>query len=292
MAENYESVFSTVVRPNGAFDWRATKTWIRSFWGATMGQIFKILTWRDFGPSRQWSWKFPSMIYYPFWPRHGRKFRSGLFDQVANKWVKFSNLTNFRLWAPKMGKKSWRKTIGVKGRSEILSPGQNFLFWPIWYDVSGGTLQSAECHPCTSDSLRNFAPVVGKVSPQDFLSILGAPQSKITNRSFRLSCDQIVLLTGVRPKPGFCHFEVLSWVIFSKFWPGETSDLYANGSECFPPRFFYPFLAPHGRKLRIGLFDRRVTKIYVRSFWPLCDKERPQKSATNGGLIIFLYWAS
>ncbi len=60
----------------------------------------------------------------------------------------------------------------------------------------GGTLQSAECYPCTlvaaclSDSLRNFTPVLRRVSPQDFLPILGAPQRKITNRSFWPACNQ------------------------------------------------------------------------------------------------------
>ncbi len=48
----------------------------------------------------------------------------------------------------------------------------------------------ADCHPDTSDSLRNFTPVVREVSPQDFLPILGAPRPKITNRSFRPACDQ------------------------------------------------------------------------------------------------------
>ncbi len=46
------------------FDRRATKTWVRSFCGTTMGQIFEILTWRNFGPLRQWSRKFPSRIYF------------------------------------------------------------------------------------------------------------------------------------------------------------------------------------------------------------------------------------
>ncbi len=31
-AKNYESIFLTVLRPNGAFDWCATKTWVPSFW--------------------------------------------------------------------------------------------------------------------------------------------------------------------------------------------------------------------------------------------------------------------
>ncbi len=30
-AGNYESVFLTGVRPNGAFDWRVTKIYVRSF---------------------------------------------------------------------------------------------------------------------------------------------------------------------------------------------------------------------------------------------------------------------
>ncbi len=47
-----------------------------------MGQIFKILTWRDLGPLRQWSRKFPSRIFYPFWAPHGQKLQIGLFDVV------------------------------------------------------------------------------------------------------------------------------------------------------------------------------------------------------------------
>ncbi len=64
-----------------------------AFWAATMGHIFKILPWRDFGPLRQWSRKFPFTIYHPFWPSYGRKFWFGLFDQGATKWVKFPNFS-------------------------------------------------------------------------------------------------------------------------------------------------------------------------------------------------------
>ncbi len=119
--------------------------------------------------------------------------------------------------------------------------------------------------PGESISLRNFTPVVRKVSHQDFLPVLASQRLKITNRSFWPSCDQVILLTAVRPKPGSGPFEMRPWVKFSKFWPGETSDLYAIGPEGFPTWIFYPFWAPHRRKLRIGLFDRRVTKWY---FWP------------------------
>ncbi len=37
----------------------------------------------------------------------------------------------------------------------------------------------------------------------------------------------------------------------------------------FLPRIFYPFWAPHIRKLRIGPFDRRATKW---CFWLACDQ--------------------
>ncbi len=90
--ENYESVFLTIVRPNDTFDRRATKTWVWSFYGATIGQIFEILTLRDFGPWRHCSRKFPSTIYYPFWTPHGKKFRFGLFGQ-GTKSVKFPNFS-------------------------------------------------------------------------------------------------------------------------------------------------------------------------------------------------------
>ncbi len=85
MAGNYESVFLTIMRPNGAFDRYATKTRVRSFWGATMSQIFEILTWRDFGSLCQWSRKFPSWIFYHFLADYGWKLQIGLFDRRATK---------------------------------------------------------------------------------------------------------------------------------------------------------------------------------------------------------------
>ncbi len=115
-----------------------------------------------------------------------------------------------------------------------------------------GTLHSAECHPGASHqidqnrkfwpreriSLQTFTPIV---SLQDFLHILSAPWPKITNRSFWPSCDQFLLLIGVRLKTVFGPFEVRPWVKFSKFWHGENSDLYVNGTESFPPGFFIHF---------------------------------------------------
>ncbi len=77
---------------------------------------------------------------------------------------------------------------------------------------------------------------------------------------------------------------------FSKFWPVETLDLYANGPESFPPGFltYFGFWAPHGQKFQIDLFDRRATKTRVWSFCPLCNyfpiSVLLTNCATNGGL--------
>ncbi len=184
----------------------------------------------------------------------------------------------FGCGAPKMGKKSWRETNSVKVRSEIFSPGQNFLFWPFWYDVPVWHLQSAECHLCTLivechpgtlDSLWNFTPVVRKVFHQDFLPILGTLQPKITNRSFWPSCDQMVL---------FDRLVIKTWV--RSFWGATMNQIFEiltwrdfvplhQWSRKFPSRIFYPFLALHGWKLQIVLFDLRATKC---CFWPACDQ--------------------
>ncbi len=149
--------------------------------------------------------------------------------------------------APKMGKKSWRETIGIKVRSEILSPGQNlssvllkcdhgshfqnydlerlrtftpmvpkvFLqdFYAFWAShcrkLQIGLFNQRAIKWCFGSAcdknlgsvllkydnesnfqnfdlerFRTFTPMVPRVSLQDFLSILGAPWLKITNRSF------------------------------------------------------------------------------------------------------------
>ncbi len=115
-AENYGSVFSTGVWPNAAFDRRETKTWVRSFRGATMGQIFKILTRRDFGPLHQWSRKFPPGVFTHFGNHMAKNYEAffltivwpnGAFDWCATKtcvrsfWLVvrlFSYLSTFDQW--------------------------------------------------------------------------------------------------------------------------------------------------------------------------------------------------
>ncbi len=196
-----------------------------------------------------------------------------------------------------MSKKSCRETIGVKVRSEILSPGKNFLFWHIWCDmlrwnsvqraISALWLQRAT----PALRIRNFKPVVRKISPQHFLPILGAPQPKIMNPFFWLSCDQMVILTGVRPKPGFGHFEVRPWVKFLKFWPGETSDLYANGPESSPPGFFTPFWDPMAGNYESGFLTglRQMmlfTNVRPKSMFGLFDHCATRKGLKNPRVLV------
>ncbi len=151
-------------------------TGVRVFCGATMVQIFKILTWRDFGPLRQWSRKFPSRIFYPFCAPQGQKLRIGLFGRRASN-----------------GAFDWRAT-------------------KTW--------------------IRSF---------------LCSPRLKITDRSFWPACKQMVLLTGLRPKPGFDPFEVRPWVKFSKFLPGE-----------------------------IWTFTPMVPKFFLQDFLPILGAPRPK----------------
>ncbi len=94
-----------------------------------MGQILKILTWRDFGPLRQCSRKFPSRIFTHFGrpaAQNRKKFRN--LTHLVAPWSKRSN-RNFGGRAAKMSKKSWRETFGFTGvnfRCELPSPGEKF----------------------------------------------------------------------------------------------------------------------------------------------------------------------
>ncbi len=82
----------------------------------------------------------------------------------------------------------------------------------------------------------------------------------------------------------------------SKFLPWRenfTPEHDASGLESIPPENFTHFARPMVENydsvvltvVRVnGGFDRRATKIRVRSFWPSCDQELSQKGVTNGGL--------
>ncbi len=118
-AENYELVFLTVVRPNGTFDQFATKTWVRSFWGATMSQIFVTLTWRDFKPFANGPENFPPGFFTSFWRPTTGNYESvfltgvwpnGAFDRHTTKWCFWSaydqNLCSVFLTVVRPGKAS------------------------------------------------------------------------------------------------------------------------------------------------------------------------------------------
>ncbi len=141
---------------------------------------------------------------------------------------------------PKRVKKSWRETIGVKVRSEILSPGQNFLFWPIWYDVPG-----------TLDSFPNLTPVVRKISPQNFLPVLVSLRPKVPIRTFWPTCDQNLRSRGVT-----------RFVKFLNFFPGENIR-YRNFTTVNPKVSLQDFL------LILAVLPTKITN---RSFSPRCDQ--------------------
>ncbi len=97
----------------------------------------------------------------------------------------------------------------------------------------------------------------------------------------------------------FRSFWGATWVKFSKFWPGDTSVLDANGSENFPLGFFTHFGRPTAENYESvfltvvqpnGAFDRGAAKTWARSFWPSCDyfpiTVLLNNGATNGGLAI------
>ncbi len=65
--------------------------------------------------------------------------------------------------------------------------------------------------PGESILLRNFAPVAREVSPQEFLPVLPTLSPKISIWYFRPRCDQLVLLTMVRPNTVFATLTMV-WV--------------------------------------------------------------------------------
>ncbi len=110
-------------------------------------------------------------------------------------------IRNFRPWDAQNGLKMpqgdhWRK-----------GPKRNTLSLSKFSILTHLCISVAECHSGASDSLRNFTLMVPNVSLQDFLPLFAASRPEMTNRSFWPSCDQMVLLTGVRPKSMFGLFD-------------------------------------------------------------------------------------
>ncbi len=97
----------------------------------------------------------------------------------------------------KTGSKSWRETLHTTNAKFIANPA----FW-------------------------NFAPVVRKVSFQDFLPVLAVLQPKIPIRYFQPGCDQTVLFTRVRPEAMLGTFD--------------------HGATIFLSQYFRPIVRPTG----------------------------------------------
>ncbi len=108
------------------------------------------------------------------------------------------------------------------------------------------------------ESLRTFTPMVPKVSLLDFLPILGTPWPKITNSSFWPSCDQMVVLASVQPKPGFGPFKD-HLLNFQNF---DLENLWTF-TPMVPKVFLLDFLP---------ILGTPWPKIMNSSFWPSCDQ--------------------
>ncbi len=129
------------MRVNRAFDRRATWTYVWSFRGATMGQIFIILSWREFGPLRQCCRKFPSRIFYPFWPPYHQKLRFGLFDRRAIKIYVFGL---FDCCAAGNGLKKPRLMEGLVGNfvEDFLATSVTTC-WQHWWRLVGNVVHDS-----------------------------------------------------------------------------------------------------------------------------------------------------
>ncbi len=79
----------------------------------------------------------------------------------------------------------------------------------IWYFRPARDLTRQICKFLLVEEIfiRNFAPVVRKVSLRVFLSFLVALRPKITIRCFRPACVQMVLLTSMQPEIMFGTFD-------------------------------------------------------------------------------------
>ncbi len=140
---------------------------IPALWLQSATPAFRI----RFRTLRQWCVKFLPRMFYLFWVPHSRKLRIVLFDCRATKWC---------FWPPYD-----QNLCSVILRCD---PESNFRNFDL-------------------ERLRNFMPMVPKVSLQDCLPLFCAPRPEITSRSFWPSFDQMVRLIGVWPKSMFGLFD-------------------------------------------------------------------------------------
>ncbi len=127
-----------------------------------------------------------------------------------------SSLRNFTLAVRKVSSQDFLPVLGNPWPKIT-----NRSFWPACHqNLRSFLLRCDHGSNFQNFDLERIRPMVLKVSFQDFLLILGGPRPKITNRSFWPSSNQMVLLTGVRPKPGFGPFDRHATISLSRyFWP-------------------------------------------------------------------------
>ncbi len=189
-----------------------------------------------------------------------------------------------RFWSY-TSQKEWFVIFG--GRVAKMGQNPGGKFWDLWrkgpkslqvrilniWPMIALQKDEPKFWPGESISLRNFTPVVPKVSVQDFLSILGAPLPKITNRSVWPLCDQMV------PRCFWpaCDQNLGSLLLMcengSNFWNFNWRDFgpLRQWSKSFPPGFFTHFGRPtaenyesvHG-PLTLKILGNLILSVYYR----------------------------
>ncbi len=111
-----------------------------------------------------------------------------------------------------------------------------------------------------------FAPETEGRSPECFPPVIFMNFGRLLDENFGS-----VFLTVVRPEAGIAFWGATKWSNFQIFALEREfcSGTWRQWSRNYPFWKFHPFLPPHGRKLQIGLFDRRASKWW---FWPSCDQ--------------------
>ncbi len=164
-------------------------------------------------------------------------------------------------------------------------------FWPacdqmvpltgVWPKPIFGPFKVRPGHIVKMLTRRDFEDLYAngvKSFPTEFFIHFGRPTAENYNS---------VILSGVRPNGDFDRratriyiwsFRGAARVESSKCWPGETSNLYTNSAEGFPPGLFTHFDRSTGENYdsvfltsvrQNGVFDQRVTEW---CFWPACDQ--------------------
>ncbi len=243
--------------------WKCHPFWpqisIRSFWLACDQNLGTHLERRRNGPNfqifalemefcsgtwRKWSRKYPSWKFLPFLPPHGRKFRFSLFDRRAT-----------RTWDPIL-------------RCDEM--GQIFQIFALEREFRFGTwCQWSRKYPSWK-----FQPFWLPYSRKFWFGLFDCRTTRTWDRILR--CGEMGQISKILP-----------WrENFAAEHDASCLESIPTGNfihSCRPTVENYDLVVLTSVWVNCG-FDRRVTKISVRSFWPLCDHEWSQKGATTDGL--------